>query len=81
MDPESVARESMGSHDIDRVLVVERVPSENLERTRAGGSVDVVQLGGIVSQFKSDWRMVSHTFAMQDDGSALLTYLFEKEKL
>jgi len=72
--PEGMAGASLAPRDVERNLIVERIPKENL--SLAAGVFD---LKGTLTQYKSDWRVVSHTFAIQEDGSALLTCLLERE--
>ena len=42
--------------------------------------VRVFALKGTLSQYKSDWKLVSHAFDSQGDGSGLLTSIVVKER-
>ncbi len=74
-NPESAVGPSPIPLDVERNLIVEEIPRENL--LLAAGVFD---LKGTLAQYKSDWRIVSHTFDIREDGSALLTCLLERER-
>lgn len=62
--------------DVERHLVVEWIPKENLSLGTC-----VFDLTGTLSLYKSDWRVTSYTFNIQEDGAALLTCFLEREKV
>jgi hypothetical protein len=65
------------SKELERHLVVEVIPAEMLAPVltgeRAGGQFP---LGSALAQY-NDWTLVSHTFEVQDDGTAIFTAIFE----
>ena len=75
MKPEDSTEASATTHNVERHLVMERIPKENFLL-----GATVFDLQGTLSSYKSDWRIVSHAFDLQEDGSALLTCILEKEK-
>jgi hypothetical protein len=76
VNPEDAAEASSTPRDIERHLLVEWIPKENLSL-----GICVFDLTRTLSEYKSDWRVVSHAFEIQEDGSALLTCLLERESL
>ena len=65
------------SKELERHLVVEVMPAALLAPVlageRAGGQFP---LGSALAQYK-DWTLVSHTFEVQADGTAIFTAIFE----
>jgi hypothetical protein len=65
------------SKELERHLVVEVMPAEMLAPVlageRAGGQFP---LGSALAQY-NDWTLVSHTFDVQGDGTAIFTAIFE----
>jgi hypothetical protein len=70
-------KEAVVSKELERHLVVEVIPAELLAPVlsgeRAGGQFP---LGSSLAQY-DDWTLVSHTFTLQVDGSAIFTAVFE----
>jgi hypothetical protein len=73
--PEDSTEASATPRDVERHLVVEWIPKENLLL-----GARVFDLQGTLSGYKSDWKVVSHAFDIQEDGSALLTCILEKAR-
>ena len=67
--------------EVERALAVERVPKGKLAATLAGEGTAVFELSEAqVLYAKADgWSLVSHTFEMQADGSAVLSLMFERK--
>jgi hypothetical protein len=65
------------SKELERHLVMEVMPAEMLAPVlageRAGGRFP---LGSALAQY-NDWTLVSHTFEVQADGTAIFTAVFE----
>ena len=72
---EDVAGEPWAPRDVERHLIVEWIPKENLSLGTC-----VFDLGGTLSLYKNDWKVVSHAFDIQEDGGALLTCILEREQ-
>jgi len=62
--------------ELERNLVVQQIPKEDLSLAAAG----MFDISGALAYYKSDWRIVSHNFTLQEDGSALLTCILERER-
>jgi hypothetical protein len=75
VEPEDAAAVSPTPHGVERNLIVQQIPRESL--SMAAGAFD---LSGALAHYKSDWRVVSHTFVLQEDGSALLTCILERKR-
>ncbi len=75
MNPEDTLEASSTPRDLERHLVMEWVPKEHLLL-----DARVFDLQGTLSEYKSDWTLVSHAFDFQEDGSALLTCILERER-
>jgi hypothetical protein len=73
--PEDSTEASATPRDVERHLVVEWIPKENLLL-----GARVFDLQGTLSGYKSDWKVVSHAFDIQEDGSALFTCILEKAR-
>ncbi len=67
--------------EVERALAMERVPKRKLAATLAGEGTAVFELSEAqVLYAKADgWSLVSHTFEMQADGSAVLSLMFERK--
>lgn len=76
MNPEDAPEAFSTPANLERHLVMEWIPREHLV-----SGVRVFDLQGTVSEYMSDWTLVSHAFDVQEDGSALLTCIFERESL
>ena len=74
-NPEDAAGALSTPHDVERHLIVEKIPKENLSL-----GARIFDLSGTLDLYKSDWKVVSHAFDIQEDGSALLTCLLERER-
>ena len=75
IDPEDMGGESSIPRDVERNLVVQEISKETI--SLAAGMFD---LSGTLAHYQSDWRIVSHTFDLLEDGSALLTCILERER-
>jgi hypothetical protein len=64
--------------DVERALVVELKPSQKLAPTLSGEGQSNFSLAGGIAEYKDDWTLVSHTFEVQPDGSAVFTVIFER---
>ncbi len=76
MNPEDAPETYSTPKNLERHLVMEWIPKEHLV-----SGARVLDLKGTVSEYTSDWTLVSHAFDVQEDGSALLTCIFERESL
>jgi hypothetical protein len=72
-------------HSVERNLVVVLLEPVQLASVFSGESAAVIpiggaQVGGAQERFKPEdgWRLISHTLALSDDGSAILSLLFER---
>ena len=65
---------------VSRVLTVELVERERLAAVLAGEGAGHFDLGGTEAVFPiaEGWRTVSHSFDLREDGSAILTMIYEK---
>jgi hypothetical protein len=66
--------------DVKRALIVSPIPKSGLAASLAGEGDAVFELGGSTTNYSSDegWYLVSHTFELLDDGSGLLSMIYEK---
>jgi hypothetical protein len=62
--------------ELQRHLVVAPIPAQTLTPVLAGESPGHFPLAGPFSEY-GEWDLVSHTFEVRDDGSAILTAVFE----
>ncbi len=64
----------------ERVLIVEWIPPHRLAPTRSGEGAAVFALDGAQAKYQAEegWQLVSHTFELENDGSALFTMVFER---
>jgi hypothetical protein len=74
VNPEDASEAYSTPANLERHLVMEWIPREHLVT-----GIRVFDLQGTVSEYKSDWTLVSHAFDVQEDGPALLTCIFERE--
>ena len=74
-NPEDVAGATSKPREVERHLIVENIPKESLLL-----GARIFDLSGTLSLYKSDWKVVSHAFDIQEDGSALLTCVLERER-
>ena len=74
---ETSTNEGTVTRELERHLVVEVMPADALAPVLAGERAGVqFPLGGDLAQYK-DWTLVSHTFEVQADGTAIFTAIFE----
>jgi hypothetical protein len=73
MNAEGWTEESSAPQEAERHLVLEWISKESLWL-----GTSVFDLKGILSEYDSDWKVVSHTFNIQEDGSGLLTCILER---
>jgi len=63
--------------ELERHLVVEVVPAEMLAAVLSGEEPGRFPLDqGVIAEY-GDWELVSHTFDVHSDGSAILAVIFE----
>ena len=63
--------------ELERHLVVEVIPKEMLASTLTGEEPGRFPLDqGVIAEY-SDWDLVSHTFSILNDGTAVLAVIFE----
>jgi hypothetical protein len=72
MNAKGCTEESSGPQETERHLVLEWIPRESLLL-----GTSVFDLKGTLSEYDSNWKVVSHTFNIQEDGSGLLTCILE----
>lgn len=72
-------------HSVERNLVVVLLEPVQLASVHSGEGTTVIpiggaQVGGAQDRFKPEdgWRLISHTLTFGDDGSAILSLLFER---
>lgn len=67
--------------DVERALAVERIPKDKLAATLAGEGTSIFELSEaqVLYEKAGGWSLVSHTFEMQADGSAVLSLMFERK--
>ena len=61
-----------------RHLVVELIPAEDLATVLAGEGPRSLPLEGQLQDY-AEWDLVSHTFALRDDGSAVVALVLEQK--
>jgi hypothetical protein len=65
------------TREVERHLVVEVISAVTLAPVLAGEQTGAqFPLGGALAQY-NDWTLVSHTFEVQGDGTAIFTAVFE----
>jgi hypothetical protein len=62
--------------ELQRYLVVASIPAQTIAPALAGERPGQFPLGGPLAEY-DQWDLVSHTFEVRDDGSAILTALLE----
>jgi hypothetical protein len=63
--------------ELERHLVVEVIPKEMLASVLTGEEPGRFPLDqGVITEY-SDWELVSHTFNVLNDGTAVLAVIFE----
>ena len=65
--------------ELVRHLVVELIPAEDLAPVLAGEGSRSFPLEGQLQEEYADWDLVSHTFALRDDGSAVVALVLEQK--
>jgi hypothetical protein len=63
--------------ELVRHLVVELIPADVLAPVLAGEGARRLPLAGGLQEY-SDWELVSHTFNVRDDDTAVLAVIFEQ---
>lgn len=73
------------AHNVERNLIVVILEPVQLEPALSGEGAALIpiggaQVGGAENRFKPEdgWRLISHTLTFRDDGSAILSMLFER---
>jgi hypothetical protein len=76
------------THNTERNLIVVLLEPVQLASVFSGESAAVIpiggaQVGGAQERFKPEdgWGLISHTLTFGDDGSAILSLLFERHTL
>lgn len=64
--------------ELVRHLVVELIPAEVLAPVLAGEGAKRLPLAGGLEEY-SDWELVSHTFNVRDNETAVLAIIFEQK--
>jgi hypothetical protein len=64
--------------ELVRHLVVELIPAEVLAPVLAGEGAKRLPLAGGLEEY-SDWELVSHTFNVRNDETAVLAIIFEQK--
>jgi hypothetical protein len=64
--------------ELVRHLVVELIPAQALAPVLAGEGPRRFPLVGALEEY-SDWELVSHTFDVRDDDTAVLAVIFEQK--
>ena len=64
--------------ELVRHLVVELIPAEELAPVLAGEGSRSLPLEGQLQQY-AEWDLVSHTFALRDDDSAVVALVLEQK--
>jgi hypothetical protein len=64
--------------ELVRHLVVELIPAEDLAPVLSGEGPRSFPLEGQLEEL-ADWDLVSHTFALRDDGSAVVALVLEQK--
>ena len=64
--------------ELVRHLVVELIPAEELAPVLAGEGSGSFPLEGQPEGY-GDWELVSHTFDLREDGSAIVALVFEQK--
>jgi hypothetical protein len=67
------------TNDADRVLWVEALSREQLAPVLAGEGAGEFELGGANLTFPlGEWTLASHTFDIQENGSAIISAIYER---
>ena len=65
--------------ETERRLVVELIDRNRIAPTLEGEGAAYMTMGGGPAEYRrGGWKVVSHTFELFEDGSALFTYLLER---
>lgn len=78
MQPEDMSGGIPQPQMVERKLVVQKIERHMLAPALASEGAVEFDLEGDASHYQSGWRMVSHTFAIQEDGSGILSYILER---
>src|SRR5215207_1502482 len=62
--------------ELERHLVVATIPAQTLAPVLAGERPGQFPLTGPLAEY-GEWDLVSHSFEVRDDGTAILTAIFE----
>ncbi len=82
MQPQDVSGGAASPQRVERKCIVERIDKQTLAPVLTGEGAIHSDLGAQAPEpyFMSDWRLVSHTFAIQDDETGILTYILERNR-
>ena len=70
-------KEAAIPRELERHLVVELIPAEMLASVLSGEEPARFPLDqGVIAEY-SEWDLISHTFNVRDDGTAVLAVIFE----
>jgi hypothetical protein len=64
--------------ELIRHLVLKLIPAEDLAPVLAGEGPGSFPLEGTVDEY-SDWDLISHTFNLRDDDTAIVALIFEQK--
>jgi hypothetical protein len=62
--------------DLQRHLVVAPIPAQTIAAVLSGESPGQLPLVGLFAEY-AEWDLVSHTFELREDGTAILTAVLE----
>ena len=81
MQPEDMSGGAGRPGAVQRRLLIRSIPREDLLLLHQALGRDVhldLDLGDYIDQeYLNEWKVLSHTFSLQPEGSALLTFLLE----
>jgi len=63
--------------ELERHVVVVRIPAEALAPVFSGDGPGWFQLADVPAEY-NDWELVSHTFNVWEDHTAVVTIIFER---
>jgi hypothetical protein len=80
-----IGKEATVVHNVERNLIIVLLEAVQLAPVLSGEDAALIpiggaQVGGAEDRFKPEdgWRLISHTLTFRDEGSAILSLLFER---
>jgi hypothetical protein len=67
------------ARELERHLVVELIPAEKLSSVLTGEEPGRFPLDQSIIAEYSEWDLVSHTFDVREDNTAVITVIFEQK--